>query len=337
MRAVFIGILLASVVVAGCASNAARPGASPSPPITGLDSKVPNGTVRFVVLGDVGTGEAGEQDEVAGGVVQVCQRLGCNFIMVAGDNIYDAGASSVDDPQFKTKFEDMYRSIDLPFYLVLGNHDNGGGSGQRSAVGDYQVEYSKKSAKWHMPGRNYAQQIGAVTIVGIDSGPAEVTVSPVWAPGTRGASTQDWLAKETPKIATKWRFAFAHHAYWSNGPHGDAGAFDNVAGRGLFYKRLLESEVCAKYDVFFAAHDHTLQWLKPSDTCPKTELIISGAGGADLYAKRAAGTHPAYFEDYRHHGFWFVDVTGNTFTATAFDEKGAPLFERTMTRNAATP
>jgi tartrate-resistant acid phosphatase type 5 len=339
MKTTSIVLLLTIVTFAGCVGNDA-PTSTPTPSGDGdawdLNDDVPEGSVHFIVLGDVGSGMDGEQDEVAAGVVKVCKARGCDFAIVAGDNIYNSGVRNEYDPQFNSKFEEPYKDVDMPFYLVLGNHDNGDGSGSNPAVGDYQVLYTHRkdrpSEKWNMPSRYYRFSVGNVTVVGLDSGPAEVATVPVWSPGSRGDLMQTWLAVETPKITTPWKFAFAHHMYWSNGPHGDAGQYDNAAGRGLFYKRMLEEQVCGKYDVYFSGHDHSLQWLQKASSCPKSELIISAAGGAELYNKRPAGTHPAYFEDYTHWGFWYVDVTGDTFTATVFDEHANALFERSFTR-----
>ena len=49
---------------------------------------------------------------------------GFGFVVLLGDNFYEDGVASVDDPQWQTKFEDPYANIDLPFYAVLGNHDH---------------------------------------------------------------------------------------------------------------------------------------------------------------------------------------------------------------------
>ena len=47
-------------------------------------------------------------------------------MQLLGDNIYDSGVTSVTDPQWQTKFEIPYMGVNLPFYVVLGNHDYGG-------------------------------------------------------------------------------------------------------------------------------------------------------------------------------------------------------------------
>ena len=65
------------------------------------------------------------------------------------------------DPQFQTKFEDIYRDFSCPFYLCLGNHDYGNGH----YIDDrwkHQIEYSKHSRKWNMPARYYHKAFGTI-------------------------------------------------------------------------------------------------------------------------------------------------------------------------------
>ena len=51
--------------------------------------------------------------------------------------MYDEGVTSEDDPQFQAKFEDTFpaASLQIPWYLVGGNHDYYGNI-------DAQIEYS---------------------------------------------------------------------------------------------------------------------------------------------------------------------------------------------------
>ncbi|MEK7755630.1 MAG: hypothetical protein AAB385_00250, partial [Planctomycetota bacterium] len=62
---------------------------------------------RFMVVGDMGTGRP-DQYKVAAAMAQRAKSDHVDFILTVGDNIYEDGVSSVDDPQWKTKFEDVY-------------------------------------------------------------------------------------------------------------------------------------------------------------------------------------------------------------------------------------
>ena len=56
-------------------------------------------------------------------MAKVCEASGCDLVLLLGDNFYPSGVLSVDDLQFKTKFEEVYGNIKIPFFVVLGNHD----------------------------------------------------------------------------------------------------------------------------------------------------------------------------------------------------------------------
>jgi len=83
-----------------------------------LESK----SVRFAVIGDSGTGER-EQYEVAKEMEIYRQKVGFDFVIMLGDNIY--GGHRPRD--FAEKFEQPYKPLldaGVKFYASLGNHDD---------------------------------------------------------------------------------------------------------------------------------------------------------------------------------------------------------------------
>eukprot|EP00633_Aureoumbra_lagunensis_P002267 CAMPEP_0197291244 /NCGR_PEP_ID=MMETSP0890-20130614/11774_1 /TAXON_ID=44058 ORGANISM="Aureoumbra lagunensis, Strain CCMP1510" /NCGR_SAMPLE_ID=MMETSP0890 /ASSEMBLY_ACC=CAM_ASM_000533 /LENGTH=305 /DNA_ID=CAMNT_0042763895 /DNA_START=245 /DNA_END=1162 /DNA_ORIENTATION=- len=90
------------------------------------------------------------------------------FVLGIGDNMYDTGVSSVDDPQFKSKFEDTFTadSLQVPWYIASGNHDY---YGNISA----QVAYTEKSDRWTFPDLYYKEEIKKddifLTLIAIDT------------------------------------------------------------------------------------------------------------------------------------------------------------------------
>src|SRR5688572_5291897 len=107
--------------------------------------------VKFIAIGDSGKGNTAQRD-VAIRIRDLCAARGCDFVLMLGDNIYDAGVDSLDDPQWQTKFEEPYRDIDLPFYVALGNHDYGGklvvdlpSIGNEWELGQLEVDYTQVS------------------------------------------------------------------------------------------------------------------------------------------------------------------------------------------------
>ncbi|HUR26477.1 MAG TPA: metallophosphoesterase [Candidatus Thermoplasmatota archaeon] len=302
--------------------------------------------LRFVALGDMGTGEA-DQARVASAIGTVCAARGCDFAIGLGDLIYPAGASSPTDPQFDAKFEEPYAALDFPFWMVLGNHDNGqdpagatapgGGLGLWYSAGNNEVAYAQRtdraSQKWTMPARHYTFDQGPVHFVGLDTNTLlfyGVPVPPDLAAALR--EQEDWLPGAVAAGAGPWRIAMGHHPYISNSEHGNAGEFDErpIPGQdGDHLKALFEEQLCDRIDLYLAGHDHVLQWLEPVAACGRTQFIVSGGGGAALY--QLPGDGPVFYEQSTL-GFWWIEVQGDTLHAVAFDDAAGPLFEKSIAK-----
>lgn len=279
-------------------------------------------TLRFVAMGDTGKGNQGQKD-VAAAIAAHCAARGCDFVQLLGDNIYDSGVTSVDDPQWQTKFEEPYRVVSQPFYAVLGNHDyGGGGAGTEFGKGAFEVAYTAKSMKWKMPASHYRRTVGNVDMFGLDTNlmmfNREID--------KQKASLAGWLASST----VTWKIGFGHHPYLSNGKHGNAGNYDGLwfvpiaGGQGV--KKFFDDNVCGKVDLYISGHDHSRQWL--TDTCRGTELAVSGAGasGTDL-----PGRNKNRFQS-KELGFLYVTIVGRTLTAEFIDKTGKTEFTRTLTK-----
>lgn len=304
--------------------------------------------VRFVVLGDTGEGND-RQRKVAAQIKAKCDRDGCDFALLLGDNIYNAGVESTFDSQWETKFEEPFRAVDMPFYAVLGNHDNGGfltqwlgglfgGAGAEFERGDFQVAYTQYSTKWRMPGRTWDFAQGPAHFFGLD------TNDMVWSKLNEDAESRtqiqvDSIPDMIDASTSTWKIAMGHHPYISNGSHGDAGEYEGleeditdlvipggwlgdlsgvVTGDGV--KESLDDIVCGRVDLYFAGHDHNRQWHSPLAACPGTTFVVSGAG-AKLTEFR--GDHPALFQDDQKAGFFWVHLKGKELNVEAIDEDGA--------------
>ena len=83
----------------------------------------------------------------------------CDFIMSTGDNIYSMGVDSVWDEHFDDTWKDIYTHpgiANLPWYLTVGNHDHLHSNGEW-----FQVEYSLRNSRWHMPSLAYALEFSS--------------------------------------------------------------------------------------------------------------------------------------------------------------------------------
>lgn len=281
--------------------------------------------LRFLVFGDVGKGNAG-QLQVAEAAADVCDELGgCEFALLLGDNIYDAGVTGVDDPQWESKFEVPYAGLDIPFYASLGNHDYGapsvlqeladglGGLGIDRSRGLAQVAYSRAQDKFRCPEIFYRFQAGPVELVALN------TATLFWKdlefletlagfePDNEAQlnALEEWA--EAP--LAPWRIAFGHHPYISNGQHGNAGAYDGVfidglIGSGSALKEFFEEYVIGTFDVFLAGHDHNQQDLGEIDG---TQLVVSGAG-ASVRGLTDRNRNPTFYQS-EELGFTVIEAT----------------------------
>lgn len=276
-----------------------------------------NSTVRFVAIGDTGRGTAG-QYAVADAIARFCADAGCDFGVMLGDNIYDSGASSVDDAQFQSKFEQPYASLSFPFYVVLGNHDYGNrGAGDEFWKGQVQVDYSARSSKWRMPAAHYRAVEGPVEFFAID------TTMQLYA---RDAAQRRDVAQWLSESKAPWKIVLGHHPYLSNGPHGNAGRYDGVAGAGSEVKDFAEGVFCGKADAYLSGHDHSLQWLTP--TCNGTALMVSGTGANPT---TVSNRNAAYYQAAKL-GFLYVVAESGRLTTKFVNTDGQIEYTRVLTK-----
>ena len=278
-------------------------------------------TLRFIAVGDTGKGNAG-QYEVARAMEAKCGKSGCDFVLMLGDNIYNSGASSPNDPAFREKFEAPYAGLDLPFYVVLGNHDYGGnGAGDEFGKELNEIEYSKQSKKWTMPAAYYRFKKIDTEFFGLDTNAQLYSKD-----AQQKADVKDWLSKST----ATWKIAFGHHPYRSNGPHGNAGTYDgnpNVSiFNGVTVKAFADDAVCGQADLYLSGHDHSRQWL--TDTCNGTELVVSGTGASP---SELSGGNPTRFQS-NSLGFLYVTIEGKNLVAEMVETNGSTSFTRTLTK-----
>ncbi len=287
------------------------------------------GVVRFVALGDTGEGSEA-QYAIGQAIAELCTVKGCDFGMLLGDNFYDSGVTSVDDPQFQDKFELPYEDIDFPIYVVLGNHDYGGagiGVDFNTKKSQYQVDYTQKSQIWKMPAKYYSFKQEHAEFWGLDTN--QIMTDPINGDSDKQVA---WLLAGVTASQATWKIGFGHHPYISNGDHGNAGDYENLEGipfpfvTGSKVKEAMDTAVCGKIDVFLSGHDHNLQWLEPK--CG-TEWIVSGAGSK---AEPTPGTNPAYFTIADTEGFMWVELKDDSFTGIFYDQTGKELFSKTITK-----
>ena len=216
---------------ASAAPRLGGPGAFPFP-------EHPNGKGEFAILvtGDAGTGDEA-QYAVAAAARDVCRTERIGLAVGLGDNIYENGPESDDDSEFQDKFERPNSGIDVPWLMVLGNHDCSGlipGSGGDPSRGDREVSYAATSRRWYMPSRYYSVPLPAadplVEFFAIDTIPWSSYVAQLdphyrWD-GPYMREQRSWLDGALRASRARWKVVIGHHPYLNNGKHGSAGSYD---------------------------------------------------------------------------------------------------------------
>jgi len=220
-----VAAAVVTVVAAAMSGQAPRPAPQMSA-VTETRPPVGKDSVKFLVLGDTGTGDRA-QIEVAAQVWKSHQVFPYEFAIMLGDNIY--GSERPQD--FARKFEQPYKPLldaNIAFYASLGNHD------------DPNQQYYKP---FGMGGkRYYTYQKKDVRFFAIDSNYMD-------------RDQQAWLDKELRESDAKWKIVYGHHPiYSSGGRHGSEVDLREIV-EPLFVKYGV--------NVVFAGHEHFYERLKP--------------------------------------------------------------------------
>jgi tartrate-resistant acid phosphatase type 5 len=262
--------------IAAAATLTALPRALEAGSATALD---------FLVVGDWGRNGTNHQREVATQMGKTAERLGGRCVISVGDNFYEDGVQSTSDPLWRSSFEEIYsaRSLQVPWYVALGNHDYRG-------VPQAQIDYARTSPRWRMPSRYYkvaGNDIGAphVDLFVIDTSPlVHQYRDKVHSVIAENVASQDvpaqlrWLDEQLAKSAAPWKLVIGHHTLHSGGSgHGDTPEM----------KELIEP-LLQKHGVqaYINGHDHDLQHIRRGGV----DYVCCGAGSEVRPVQSIEGT-----------------------------------------------
>jgi acid phosphatase len=288
------------------------------------ESLSPN-ALNFVVIGDWGRRGENDQQDTAAQMGKTAHDIGAHFVISVGDNFYDNGVASVDDVQWHESFEDVYTapSLQVPWYVVLGNHDYHGNC-------DAQIAYSQKSPRWKMPARYFQQshQIDPNTTADffyIDTNPLlkkshdlESQVKMRAEMATQKAPAQlDWFKAALAASKAQWKIVVGHHPIYSGGEHGDSPEL---------IKHILP--LLQEYGVqaYLNGHDHDLQHLMAGDI----NLFISGAGSQVRPTKATSHTKFAKSSS----GITAISLGADAMDVRMIDNHGGLLYTTRVLRSS---
>lgn len=273
-----------------------------------------SGGLNFIVFGDWGRGGQPDQLQVARHMAAEAETVGARFVISVGDNFYTDGVASSHDPQWQTSFENVYRasSLQIPWYVALGNHDYRGNC-------DAQIAYGKTSARWKMPARYFMQSHSIDATTGVDFFFLDTT------PMVRGyyrddiyrnkVNAQDvgrqlaWFEDALVASTARWKIVVGHHPIYSGGEHGDT---PELIATVL---PLLKQHGVQAY---FNGHDHDLQHLMAG----RVHLFDSGAGSEFRDTAKTAHTKFARACS----GFTTVSLHADAMHVRMIDSLGRVLY-----------
>jgi tartrate-resistant acid phosphatase type 5 len=287
------------------------------------------GSLNFLVFGDWGRNGEKDQSDVAAQMAVTAKAVGAKFIISVGDNFYEDGVFTVDDPQWQTSFENVYGapSLQVPWHVALGNHDYHGSC-------DAQLAYAKKNPRWNMPARYFvrSEKIDDATTVDffyLDTTPMIKSYYLVDnAEQTRdNVITQDvpkqlaWFKAALAASKAQWKIVIGHHPIYSGGGlfgHGDTEELiENILP-------LLQEH---KVPVYFNGHDHNLQHLQAGPV----NMFDSGAGSR---VRPVSRTEYTKFAD-ACSGFTAVALQADKMNLQMIDDQGRLLYTTTVPRVSA--
>ena len=255
-----------------------------------------DGSVRFAVIGDSGTG-GDAQRKVAEKLTAVHRSYPFEFTLMMGDNLY--GGDGPGD--YRRKFEEPYKALlgaGIKFYAALGNHDD---PSQRffkpfNMGGEryYSFKAPKGSARFFALDSNYmsSEQLG-------------------------------WLEKELAASDSHWKIAFFHHPLYSSGEKHGSNTVLREQIEPLFVKHGV--------DVVFTGHEHFYERTKPQQGIT---YFISGSsaklrrGNIGTSGITAKGFDQGYT-------FMIVEIVGDDMHFQTIDAEGRTVDSGTIRRREA--
>jgi hypothetical protein len=213
---------------------------------------------NFFVVSDLGKNGIKSQKKMANQMALEADSVNPEFIVSCGNNFQTEGVESVDDPLWKSSFENVYKkpSLQVDWYPILGNRDYKGNS-------QAEIDYSKINNRWRLKSRFYTfvRQINdsvSARFIFLDTAP--LLDKYYKKEGFPDIAKQDsarqiaWLKAVLANSKEQWKLVFGHHSIYS--ANIKEGSPSELIQR---IKPILE-----KYNVQFyiSGHEHDFQHLK---------------------------------------------------------------------------
>jgi tartrate-resistant acid phosphatase type 5 len=271
--------------------------------------------LNFLIIGDWGRKGTPGQIAVADGMAHLAERLGSRFVISTGDNFYD-GVTGLRDDHWQESYEAVYDSpsLQIPWYMVLGNHDYQG-------CVQAQLDYAQLSTRWRLPARYYAVEqaidpTASALLVFLDTSPfvsSYQAAGPEYIESLRGSAAEPqllWLQATLAASNAAWKLVFGHHPIYSASPiHGDTFELKHHL-LPILHAHHVQAYVCG--------HEHDLQHLSVDGV----DYVVSGAGAEC----RESGWRRESRCSVSKLGFSAVSLTGDCLRVEFYDADGNCLY-----------
>jgi 3',5'-cyclic AMP phosphodiesterase CpdA len=221
----------------------------PPPPAAALTLPRAAGSVKFAVIGDSGRGHR-PQYEVSAQMQRWREQFPFDFVVMAGDNVYDGGTPE----DYRQKFELPYKPLldaKVRFYATIGNHDDPG-----------QPSY----APFNMGGQRYYTFEPPTPLLGRLTG---VNARFFMVDTERlDAAQLAWLDRELQRSNADWKIPVFHRPIYSSGRYARPAQAFRLALEPLFVRHGVR--------VAFSGHEHFYERMHPQQGI--TYFISGGAG-----------------------------------------------------------
>lgn len=274
-------------------------------------------SLSFIVIGDWGRQGSRTQRRVAEAMDELASHTAIDLIISTGDNFYQDGVASENDPLWGKNYETVYWLPHLkaiPWYVVLGNHDYRGNVRA-------QIDYGKRHRNWRFPHYYHEQRFflddaASTQFIFVDTSPFihEYRKDLDEYPALKAQDPKaqmDWLRDTLNQSKPDWRVVIGHHPVYSSGRrHGDSEELQDLL-TPLFAQHGVNA--------YFAGHDHHLEHYKPEGA---THYFISGGGAEHRRVKHRADTKFAAASA----GFAHVLINKSALQLRFINHKGKVLY-----------
>jgi 3',5'-cyclic AMP phosphodiesterase CpdA len=247
---------------------------------------VKDGSVKFAVIGDTGTGDS-HQFDVAKQLMTYRAKFQFPLVVMMGDNLYSGDAPK----DYQKLFEAPYKPLldaGVKFYATLGNHDNPSERLYKAFNMNGERYYTFKPAG------------SSVRFFSLDSNYVD-------------DKQLAWLDKELAASGSDWKIMFFHHPLYSSGEtHGSAER-----------QRALLEPIFLKYGVnlVLSGHEHFYERIKPQKGIAYFILGNSAklrSGDITKTNLTAKGWDQGY-------GFMLMEIVGDDLTFQTISDKGETI------------